>query len=415
MDSFALLIIFVIFLSAVSIVAIAYAYKLKKRFNKGNQSNTDNNSAKELQELENKFQLAIQTSNLVQWEYNNITKLFFSSNERIKSKETILTPDDYIRAIHPDDLEKVKDIIRLMDEGRDETFLFNKRLMYSDDGTYHFTTVNGVPFEKEENGKVIKYTGFRRDDTEWKKINERLEEERKKAQEADRLKSAFLANMSHEIRTPLNAIVGFSQMLQFTENPKEREEYINIINTNNELLLRLISDILDLSKIESGLVELKREPFDLVPFFNDFATSLKQRVTNPNVEFIAINPYAKCIVNFDKNRMAQIITNFATNAIKYTPTGYIKLGYEYVDEGIRIYVEDTGIGIPKEKQDRIFHRFEKLDDFAQGTGLGLSICKAITDAIGSKIGFESEPGKGSTFWTWSKGAAKIEITEKPTN
>ena len=413
MNSIVILIILVVLLSTTSIVAIAYACFWKKRFKAGTmQLNSESDSDKELEKLENKFQLAIHTSNLVQWEYNNMTKLFFSSNERIKSMETILTAEDYFRAIHPDDANNVKYYLDRMDEGIDESFIFNKRLIYSDDGKYHYTTVFGAPFEKDEYGKVIKYTGFRRDDTEWKEMNDRLEEERKKAQEADMLKSAFLANMSHEIRTPLNAIVGFSQMLQFTETAKEREEFIEIINVNNELLLRLINDILDLSKIESGMMELKRESFDFVPFFDDFATALKQRVTNPEVEFIVDNPFKKCIVKFDKNRMAQIFTNFTTNAIKYTSKGHIKVGYEYVDDGIRIYVEDTGIGIPKEKHDRVFRRFEKLDDFAQGTGLGLSICKAIMDTIDAKIGFDSEPGKGSTFWAWSKGEGEIIVIEK---
>lgn len=363
---------------------------------------------KELENQEKKIQLAIQTSDLVQWEYNNTTQLFNSSNERIKSDETILTIEDYIHVIHPEDAEEVSQIIRLMNEGKDESFIFNKRLKYTNDDSWHYTTVYGAPFEKDRNGKVIRYTGFRRDDTEWKQINERLKEEKQKAQQADRLKSAFLANMSHEIRTPLNAIVGFSQLLLTTNEPKEKEEYAHIINVNNDLLLRLISDILDLSKIESGMMELKRETFDLAPFFEDFAAAMKQRVTNKEVEFIAVNPYHKCIVKLDRSRLAQIFTNFATNAIKYTPKGSIKMGYEYINKGIRIYVEDTGIGIPEEKQSRIFHRFEKLDDFAQGTGLGLSICKAITDMVKGQIGFESEPGKGSTFWAWTATDAEIE-------
>lgn len=368
----------------------------------------------ELENKEKKIQFAIQTSDLVQWEYDNRTHLFNSSNEHIKGSETILTSDDYFNAVHPDDRERVREIINIMDEGRDETILFHKRLRYSENDNWHYTTVYGAPFEKDHAGKVIRYIGFRRDDTEWKNLNERLEEEITKAREADKLKSAFLANMSHEVRTPLNAIVGFSQLLMNTDDPAEREEYVQIINVNNDLLLRLINDILDLSKLESGMMELKRETFDLVSFFDDFAATMKQRMTNPDVELRIINPYRKCMVHLDKNRLAQILTNFATNAIKYTPKGYIKMGYEYVDHGLRLYVEDTGIGIPKEKQCHIFQRFEKLDDFAQGTGLGLSICKAISEAVGGRIGFESEVGKGSTFWSWNKCEANIELKEAET-
>lgn len=223
---------------------------------------------------------------------------------------------------------------------------------------------------------------------------------KQKAEESDKLKSAFLANMSHEIRTPLNAIVGFSQMLESCEDPQERAEYIRIISTNNELLLRLINDILDLSKLESGIIQFNNEVFDLVQFFHEFSTSMKLRITNPNIEFIPINPYKRCIIETDKARITQVWHNFMTNAIKYTVSGYIKMGYEVVDNGIKIYVEDTGIGISPEKRDKVFQRFEKLDTFAQGTGLGLSICKAISELGGGKVGFESTEDKGSTFWSW---------------
>ena len=225
-----------------------------------------------------------------------------------------------------------------------------------------------------------------------------LEKARKQAEQSDKLKSAFLANMSHEIRTPLNAIVGFSDLLMITDNPSEKEEYSKIINTNNDLLLKLINDILDLSKIEAGSVELKYEKFDLAVYFDELATSMQWRVKNPQVRLVSINPYTTCMVKLDKKRFTQIFTNYVTNAIKYTPEGTIEMGYEEVEEGIRIYVRDTGIGIPKDKKDKVFYRFEKLDEFAQGTGLGLSICKAIVEACGGSLGFESEYGKGSFFW-----------------
>ena len=150
--------------------------------------------------------------------------------------------------------------------------------------------------------------------------------------------------------------------------------------------------------MESGSVELKYEEFDLAEYFDSMASSMKQRVTNPKVQLVAVNPYSVCRVRLDKNRVAQVVTNYVTNAIKYTPQGTIEMGYEVVDAGIRLYVRDTGIGIPEEKKRKVFHRFEKLDEFAQGTGLGLSICKAITESMGGSVGFESEYSRGSLFW-----------------
>lgn len=248
------------------------------------------------------------------------------------------------------------------------------------------------------------------DVTKLHEINIELEDAKTKAEQADKLKSAFLANMSHEIRTPLNAIVGFSNLLQETDDPYEKSEYLNIINTNNELLLRLIEDILDLSKIESGFIELKPETFDMVSIFNETYVSLINRCTNSKVALKIINPYKECIVTLDRNRIVQVITNFATNSIKYTEKGEITIGYEYVDGGIRIYVKDTGIGIKSEKQQFVFRRFAKLNDFGQGTGLGLAISKAIIEANNGKIGFESQENKGSTFWAWIP--CKAQLKEK---
>ena len=248
-------------------------------------------------------------------------------------------------------------------------------------------------------GEEIDGIVIRVDDiTDRERMIEELRQAKLLAEQSDKLKSAFLANMSHEIRTPLNAIVGFSDLLMNSEEQADREEYMQIINTNNELLLKLINDILDLSKLESGSVELKYEDFDLVEYFNGMASSMKQRIVNPEVRLVTINPYDVCLVKLDRNRVAQVMTNYVTNAIKYTPKGSIEMGYEVMDTGIRLYVKDTGIGIPEEKKNKVFHRFEKLDEFAQGTGLGLSICKAITESMGGSVGFESKYHEGSLFW-----------------
>ena len=260
----------------------------------------------------------------------------------------------------------------------------------------HVVEVYGTPVFLEDgtaDGIVIRVD----DVTEREEMIKELQIAKMHAEQSDKLKSAFLANMSHEIRTPLNAIVGFSGLMMYASD-EEKEDYMQIINNNNEMLLKLISDILDLSKLEAGSVELKYEEFDLTDYFNSMFASMKQRATNPKIQIVAVNPYQHCLVTLDRNRVAQIITNYVTNAIKYTPEGIIEMGYEYREEGIYFYVKDSGIGIPDEKKNKVFHRFEKLDEFAQGTGLGLSICKAIAEAMGGNVGFESEYGKGSLFW-----------------
>ena len=274
--------------------------------------------------------------------------------------------------------------------GQVESILFNL-------DNKHVIEVFATPIFNEQgdvDGVVIRVD----DVTERQHMIGELEKERNRAEQSDKLKSAFLANMSHEIRTPLNAIVGFSDLLMVTEDQEEKEDFIQIINANNELLLKLINDILDLSKIEAGSVELKYEDFDLAVYFNELAASMHRRVVNPQVRLVPMNPYETCTVRLDKNWLAQILTNFVTNAIKYTSEGMIEMGYEKVGGSIRLYVRDTGIGIPEDKKDKVFHRFEKLDEFAQGTGLGLSICKAIVEACRGEIGFESEFDKGSLFW-----------------
>lgn len=241
--------------------------------------------------------------------------------------------------------------------------------------------------------------------------NKELAAAKEQAEQSNKLKSAFLANMSHEIRTPLNAIVGFSELLKDTEVPEEREEFWNIIHTNNDLLLRLIGDILDLSKIESGMIELRPERYDVALLFGEIYAAMEQRMHNPQVQLLMDQPYSSCMVTLDRNRMSQVVTNFVTNAIKFTREGHIRMAYRVENGGIFLSVEDTGIGIEKEKLDKVFERFYKLNDFAQGTGLGMSICQAIMDSTGGRIGVDSEADKGSTFWAWFP-CADIEISEK---
>ena len=225
-----------------------------------------------------------------------------------------------------------------------------------------------------------------------------LIEAKEKAETADRLKSAFLANMSHEIRTPLNAIVGFSSLMGETGDIEEKRQYMAIIEENNDLLLQLISDILDLSKIEAGTFDFVEKELDVNVLCEDIVRFMKMKA-KPGVEVLFDRHLPECRIVSDRNRLNQVIANFVNNAIKFTTAGRIRVGYNKVDEThLRFYVADTGLGIEPEMQAQIFDRFIKLNTFVHGTGLGLSISKSIIEQLGGTIGVDSEPGKGSCFW-----------------
>jgi signal transduction histidine kinase/ABC-type amino acid transport substrate-binding protein len=354
-----------------------------------------------LKELVRRSDYAIKAADLTLWELNTEDMCFTTYNDPVTNyNDGLKTPmNDYMELMRAKDIKDLDITMNTLRSGTAVNVSCNEKFWSSIDRKWHYGIVTGTPFNIDKDGHTRKFVGFRKDVTELIETQENLKNEMKKAQQADKLKSAFVANMSHEIRTPLNAIVGFSNLLPKETDPEAKKEYVKLINTSSDMLLRLINDILDLSKIEAGIIEMADEKFDMSLCFNRTIASLK-KMEHKEVPVSAINPYTKCIVMSDKNRISQIIVNFITNAIKYTPSGNISATYTYEECGIKITVKDTGIGIPADKQQLIFQRFEKLDDFAQGTGLGLSICKAITDNCGGKIGFRSEYKKGSTFWAW---------------
>ena len=259
--------------------------------------------------------------------------------------------------------------------------------------------ISGIP-EFDEEGKLIRYFGVARNINNLMEAQQKLKDETQRAEESGKMKAAFLANMTHEIRTPLNAIVGFSDLLPVVEGHDDRMEFIRIIRNNCDMLMRLINDILEASNIGQALA-IQPEEVDFAKVFDDICQTLAQRVDEAGVHFIKDNPYDSFMATLDKGRIQQVLTNFTTNAIKYTHQGHIKVGYRQEDGGIYFYCEDTGAGIPKDKQKAVFERFVKLNDYVQGTGLGLSICKAIAERCEGKIGVTSEgEGHGSTFWMW---------------
>ena len=357
---------------------------------------------RELKERNYKIELSFKTVGMSYWGFDVKSLKFSAFNDPINDfySEKTITPEDYLNATHPDDVVFVRKYMEHMFRGIDKDFNVKYRSKTKWDDEWQTLLVTGIQVERDKEGHVTRYTGITINNTKWEKMIQQLKELKEKAELSDRLKSAFLANMSHEIRTPLNAIVGFSELMVTCDDPKEKKEYINIIQSNNELLLRLINDILDLSKIESGIIERRKENFNLAKVCNELFVTIQAKMTNPNVELRLDGPNSECWVLLDRNRLKQVWMNFLTNAVKCTKSGYIKMGYGIEREGLRIYVEDTGIGIPDDLHDKVFTRFEKLNEFSQGTGLGLTISRAIVEAAGGEVGFTSKLGVGSTFWAW---------------
>ncbi len=352
----------------------------------------------EINHYEEELRYMLEKSNLYIWSMDFKT-------QRIEFTRTLAKPefsesfDEYLESLYEDERPiAAASIQKLKDSLKPFSLVHHfKYTPHNDQPQWH--AISGMPTFDEE-GHHTGFFGVLRNIDDLMDAQEKLKKERTRAEASGMTKSAFLANMTHEIRTPLNAIVGFSDLLQVVNEPADRQEFIRIIRNNCDMLLRLINDILEASDTNQTLT-ITPTALDFSQIFDDICQTVEQRVQEPGVQFIKDNPYNTYPAELDKGRIQQVITNFVTNAVKYTHQGHIKVGYREQEGGLYIYCEDTGAGIPKDKQASVFERFVKLNDFVQGTGLGLSICKSIADRCGGKIGVFSEgEGKGSTFWLW---------------
>ena len=303
----------------------------------------------------------------------------------------------FVASIYPDDRGIFEAIYNNLLAGESCKIGLELRLDLLNTGEYKWVDLKGVAQEFDERGKVTKVLGFIADIQKRRDDEQALIEAKQRAEESDRLKSAFLANVSHEIRPPLNAIVGFSEVIAHTEGECEREEYLDIVKANSNLLLHLINDILDLSRIESGKMEFIDENIQMDELCEELRQMHQMRIKN-DVKVIFERPAVSLTIVSDSHRLRQLYSNLISNAIKYTEKGSITLGYKLKGNMMEGYVRDTGSGIPVEKLNNVFGRFEKLDLLKQGFGLGLSICKSILDKMGGKIWVESELGVGSCFY-----------------
>ena len=360
------------------------------------------NAYTKIQEFENLFLLIGDYAKVGFAHFNVLTRDGYAQDtwyRNLGEKEGIPMPQVIGVYAHvvPEDQAVLKNFVGEVKTGK-ATSLRKEVRVCRENGKYTWTSINVMVRDYRPQDGIIEMLCINYDITPLKETEQKLIIARDKAEELDRLKSAFLANMSHEIRTPLNAIVGFSSLLAETDSRNERQEYIKIVQENNELLLQLISDILDLSKIEAGTFNFVYTNVDVNETCAEIIKSMSMKVSK-GVELIFEEPLPECYLYTDKNRFTQVISNFINNALKFTQQGCITLGYEQVShQKIKFYVRDTGMGIPEEKQKSIFERFVKLNTFVQGTGLGLSICKSIVSQMGGEIGVDSTEGIGSCFW-----------------
>lgn len=350
----------------------------------------------EIQNYENQLQYLMDACNMRFFRCNrkDRTCTFYKSISNVESKMTLEeVAEHFVDSPFRQGLYDYENYFSVQ-----RTDLTYMHPLFHDGKDMQWNFIDSVPFF-DENGEMIGTYGVVRNVDELIKKQEMLKQETERANDSGRLKSVFMANMTHEIRTPLNSIVGFSDILPMLSTQEEKKEIIRVIMNNCDMLLRLINDILAISSLDSGGIHIETSRVDFAKSFDDICESLRERVQQPGVEFIKENPYKTFETVIDNGRVQQVITNFVTNAVKYTHQGHIKVGYHYENNGLYVYCEDTGEGIPKEAQSKIFDRFVKLNDFIQGTGLGLSICKAIADGHNGKIGVKSEgKDKGSTFW-----------------
>lgn len=361
-----------------------------------------------LQSVNNKLVMSLDVANITPWKWNLREKMIVCDVNKpvelytkgIRSEEQVsIREDQYFDRILAEDKHVVNAAMQRILDGESDTARCEFRIYKSKSKhSYDWVEIRGAVEKRDENGVPVSLIGTSLIITDRKNIEDELRTAKDKAEESNRLKSAFLANMSHEIRTPLNAIVGFSNILAATEQEEDKQEYISIIENNNNLLLQLVSDILDLSKIEAGTMEFHYSDMDLNVALWELREAAQDRAAK-EVEVVFEKMLPDCFIRTEKSRVVQVMTNILANATKFTTEGSVRFGYEVKNENmLRFYVTDTGCGISKDQQEQIFGRFVKLNHFVQGTGLGLSLCQMIINRLDGEIGVESEEGEGTTFW-----------------
>ena len=369
------------------------------------------NAERDLREFAHKLDVTMNVAHIIPWRWDirkhkimcEAMRMLRRSHYNVTAMAEdvrVINEEDYLNCIHPDDMERVCDVYRRFVEGRLEyikmEYRFIRRKPKCD--MVEWIEVCAAVTERDDNGMPTVLIGSMLLITERERQEEMLIAARERAAEADKLKMAFLANMSHEIRTPLNAIVGFSNLLAKTVDADKKQRFINIINKNNQMLLKLIGDVLDMAKVESNTLDFNFRPTDLNHLIQEVDSTMRIKLSN-DVMLNYVLGAPDCIIDTDPDRLNQVLMNLLNNAAKFTTKGSITFGYELRDDEIYFYVRDTGIGIPDQDAERLFSRFTKLNNFIPGTGLGLSISKSIVEMLGGSIGVKSAGhNRGSIFW-----------------
>ena len=348
------------------------------------------------------FEMVLKTMKLSTWKIDvtdrtmTLVSDFRESNSYAPSPETNIS--DLYQHLLPKDATRVQETMEQMLSGEQEESYMEYQMMTPGEDVPYWGETYAMVGKRNAEGKPLEIIGISRRIDEQKRIQGDLVKALSKAEESDRLKSAFLANISHEIRTPLNAIVGFSDVLPMVDNEEERRHLIELIQENNKKLLRMINDIVNISKMESGSQPPVMEDFDVNILLKEVAAR-HQKQNKKDIRIIVERPEPTFIIHSDRMRVNEILEQYMLNALKFTEKGIVAMGYRRLpDNKARIWVHDTGKGIPENQIDYIFENFVKLDDFVPGTGLGLSICRSIAQSIDAQLGVSSEEGKGSTFW-----------------
>lgn len=351
------------------------------------------------------YELVIKAMHLAIWRVDIPEGIIYYESDYRGKSDSFKTGDgfriaDTFALIHSDQRERVRDALMGLIEGRYEDYHQQYQAQAAPDAPFYWEETFATVDKRDIDGKPLAVVGTSMRIDEQKEIERELIEARNRAEESDRLKSAFLANITHEVRTPLNAIVGFSDILPMAQSDEERNELVKLIKQNNAHLLRLFDDMVNMSKLESGNAgEIQQTNFEIVPLMRELVEKYQSVCAEKGLEVFVGESDESETIHTDRDRLREILNQYMNNAVKFTSAGSISLGYEKQPSSIRLWVSDTGKGIPSDMcNDHLFERFVKVDDFIAGTGLGLSICRSLAESLGGQVGVESILGKGSTFW-----------------